>query len=164
MPPERVTRLTGYGFTAAADGYLYRPTSVDEIRAILQTAREAGRQVTLRGAGRSYGDANVGAECVLIDTSRMKQILSWDPKTGIIDCEAGATIETLWRHVLEDGYWPPVVSGTMFPTLGGALGMNIHGKNNFCAGRSASMSSTSTSCWRTAKSEGSPPRTTSSMP
>ncbi|MFI5387230.1 MAG: FAD-dependent oxidoreductase, partial [Fimbriimonadales bacterium] len=134
LPPERVARLTGYGFTTAADSYLYRPTSLDEIREILRTAREAGRQVTLRGAGRSYGDANVGAECILIDTSRMRQILSWDPATGLIDCESGVTIEDLWRHVLEDGYWPPVVSGTMFPTLGGALAMNIHGKNNFCAG------------------------------
>jgi decaprenylphospho-beta-D-ribofuranose 2-oxidase len=52
----------------------------------------------------------------------------------LIDCEGGVTIEMIWRHVLEDGYWPPVVSGTMFPTLGGALAMNIHGKNNFCSG------------------------------
>ncbi len=134
LPPERIARQSGFGFTTAADGYLYRPTSVDEIREILNLARAAGRQVALRGAGRSYGDANVGAECVVIDTSRMRQILSWDPASGLIDCEAGVTIEGLWRHVLEDGYWPPVVSGTMFPTLGGALAMNIHGKNNFCAG------------------------------
>jgi decaprenylphospho-beta-D-ribofuranose 2-oxidase len=134
LPPERVARVAGYGFTTAADGYLYRPTSIAEIRSILQLARESGRHVTLRGAGRSYGDANVGAECIVIDTSRMHQILSWDASTGLIDCEAGATIEMLWRHVLEDGYWPPVVSGTMFPTLGGALAMNIHGKNNFAVG------------------------------
>lgn len=127
-------RVAGYGFTTAADGYLYRPTSVAEIREILQTARENGRQVTLRGAGRSYGDANVGAECIVIDNSRMHQILSWDPANGIIDCEGGVTIEMIWRHILEDGYWPPVVSGTMFPTLGGALAMNIHGKNNFAVG------------------------------
>lgn len=134
LSPERVTRVTGYGFTTAADGYLFRPTSVQEVREILDIARQSGRQVTLRGAGRSYGDANVGAECVVIDTSRMHQILSWDSKTGVIDCEGGVTIEMIWRHILEDGYWPPVVSGTMFPTLGGALGMNIHGKNNYAVG------------------------------
>lgn len=134
LPPERIARLTGYGFTSAADGYLYRPTSVDEVRDVLHIARDSGRQVTLRGAGRSYGDANIGAECVILDISRMHQILSWDSKKGIIDCEGGVTIEMLWRHVLEDGYWPPVVSGTMFPTLAGALAMNIHGKNNFAVG------------------------------
>src|SRR4051812_5899320 len=92
LPPERVARVAGYGFTKAGDGYLYRPTSVAEIREVLQKAREMSRQVTLRGAGRSYGDANVGAECIVIDTSRMHQILSWDACSGLIDCEAGATI------------------------------------------------------------------------
>lgn len=134
LPAERIARLSGYGFTSSADGYLYRPSSVDEMREILKEARDARRQVTLRGAGRSYGDANVGAECVVIDIGRMDRILSWDRASGEIDCEAGVTIEMLWRHILEDGYWPPVVSGTMFPTLAGALAMNIHGKNNYAVG------------------------------
>ncbi|AIE87410.1 putative FAD-linked oxidase [Fimbriimonas ginsengisoli Gsoil 348] len=119
---------------SAADGYLFRPTSVDEIRAILLLAKETGRQITLRGAGRSYGDANIGSETLVVDIGRMRRILSWDPSTGHIDCEGGVTIEGLWRHTIEDGYWPPVVSGTMYPTLAGALAMNIHGKNNFRVG------------------------------
>ena len=134
LPPERIHRLVGYGMRSAADGYLFRPTSVDNIRQILDLARETGRKIVLRGAGRSYGDANVGSECIIVDISRMNRILSWDPKTGLIDCESGVTIEGLWRTTLEDGFWPPVVSGTMYPTLGGALGMNIHGKNSFKVG------------------------------
>ncbi|RLD04315.1 MAG: FAD-binding protein, partial [Chloroflexi bacterium] len=39
-----------------------------------------------------------------------------------------------WQYILPDGWWPPVVSGTMKTTLGGCLGMNIHGKNNFKKG------------------------------
>ncbi|MDR3687840.1 MAG: FAD-binding oxidoreductase [Fimbriimonas sp.] len=134
LPPEKIHRLKGYGLRTSADGYLFRPTSVDEIRKVLEIARKSGRQVVLRGAGRSYGDANVGSECVIVDINRMNRVLSWDPQTGLIDCEAGVTIEGLWRTGLEDGYWPPVVSGTMYPTLGGALGMNIHGKNSFKVG------------------------------
>ena len=134
LPAERIVRLTGYGMRQHADGYLFRPTSVDEIRGILDLAREAGRKITLRGAGRSYGDGNIGSESILIDIGRMRRILSWDPVAGLIDCEAGVTIEGLWRHTIEDGYWPPVVSGTMYPTLAGALAMNIHGKNNFRVG------------------------------
>jgi decaprenylphospho-beta-D-ribofuranose 2-oxidase len=134
LPPERIARMTGYGMRSSADGYLFRPTSVEEIRAILRLAHETGRQVTLRGAGRSYGDANVGAENLVIDIGRMRRILSWAPATGLIDCESGVTIEGLWRHTIEDGFWPPVVSGTMYPTLAGALAMNIHGKNNYRVG------------------------------
>lgn len=134
VPAERMARVEGYGQVTGADGYLFRPTSVDEIRSIFDLARESGRKVTLRGAGRSYGDANVGAENLIVDITRMNRILNWDPSTGLIDCESGVTIEDLWRSTLEDGFWPPVVSGTMFPTLAGALGMNIHGKNNYCTG------------------------------
>jgi len=134
LPAERISRQEGYGMHSSADAYLFRPTRVDQIREVLDLARATGRKVTLRGAGRSYGDANIGSESLLIDISRMNRILSWDPATGVIDCEAGVTIEGLWRHTLEDGYWPPVVSGTMYPTLAGALAMNIHGKNNYCIG------------------------------
>jgi decaprenylphospho-beta-D-ribofuranose 2-oxidase len=40
----------------------------------------------------------------------------------------------LWQRVEPDGWWPPVVSGTMRTTLGGCLSANIHGKNNFKMG------------------------------
>jgi decaprenylphospho-beta-D-ribofuranose 2-oxidase len=134
LPPERIARISGFGMRSSADGYLYRPTNVDEVREVLRLARESGRKVVLRGAGRSYGDANIADEAIILDICRMKRVISWDKQSGLIECEAGATIEDLWRTCLEDGYWPSVVSGTMYPTLAGALAMNIHGKNNFCAG------------------------------
>lgn len=131
---ERITRLTGFGQTVATDGYLFRPSKLDEARQVFKLAKETGRKVVLRGAGRSYGDANIGAECLILDCCRMNRILAWDAKTGVIEVEAGVTIEDIWRHTLEDGWWPPVVSGTMYPTIAGALAMNIHGKNNFRVG------------------------------
>nr|MBC8332802.1 FAD-binding oxidoreductase [Anaerolineae bacterium] len=44
------------------------------------------------------------------------------------------TIQQLWQYTLEDGWWPAVVPGTMTPTVGGCLAMNVHGKNNYRAG------------------------------
>lgn len=120
--------------TACADGYLARPTNADQVAEVFAGAHKAGRQVVLRGAGRSYGDANLCPECVILDCGRMDQVHAWNPGTGEISCGPGVTIEKLWRTVIEDGYWPHVVSGTMFPTLAGALAMNIHGKNAFRAG------------------------------
>ena len=134
LPAERIARLTGFGLHDRADGYLFRPTRVEEIREVLRLARTTGRRVVLRGAGRSYGDASLGSERIVLDLSRMDRILSWDPSTGVFDGEAGVTIERLWRHTIEDGWWPPVVSGTMAPTLAGALAMNVHGKNHPRAG------------------------------
>jgi decaprenylphospho-beta-D-ribofuranose 2-oxidase len=131
---DHLSRISGFGQSDFADAFIYRPTTVQEIHEIFDLARSSGRKVTLRGSGRSYGDANIGTENLVIDITRMNRILSWDKDTGIIDCEAGVTIENLWRYCLEDGWWPPVVTGTMYPTIGGLLGMNVHGKNNYCQG------------------------------
>jgi FAD/FMN-containing dehydrogenase len=90
--------------------------------------------VGLRGAGRSYGDAALNSGQMVLDLRGMNRILAWDPKSGVIKVEPGVTIEQLWKHVLGDGWWPPVVPGTMFPTLGGCLAANVHGKNNWVAG------------------------------
>jgi decaprenylphospho-beta-D-ribofuranose 2-oxidase len=53
---------------------------------------------------------------------------------GVAIAGPGVSIEDLWRGGLPRGLWPPVVSGTMRPTVAGALAMNIHGKNAFQAG------------------------------
>lgn len=134
LPRDRVERKAGFGESVSADGYVYRPSRVEEIAETFELARRSGRQVAFRGAGRSYGDAAILSEGILLDLTRMSRVLDWDPASGLLRVQGGATIETLWRTGLEDGYWPPVVSGTMAPTLGGAVAMNIHGKNNFRAG------------------------------
>lgn len=131
---ERIGRATGFGMVAQGDGYWYRPTSVEGICDVFEAARRSGRKVVMRGSGRSYGDAALLPEGLILDLRRMNCILAWNPETGLITAEAGVTLEQIWRHTLEDGWWPPVVSGTMFPTLGGALAMNIHGKNAYRKG------------------------------
>lgn len=135
-PPElsRIARIAGFGMTQAADGYVYFPTTTGQVADVFAIARASGRKVVLRGNGRSYGDASIASEALVLDITRMNRILAWDAETGVLEAEAGVTIEGVWRQCLEDGWWPPVVSGTMFPTLAGALGMNIHGKNAFRVG------------------------------
>ncbi len=127
-------RIEGWGMSSSALSYVSRPVNADGICAVFDEARRLGRSVGMRGAGRSYGDASLNAENILLDLTRMRRILSWDPLAGVITVEAGVSIQQLWQYVIEDGWWPSVVSGTMFPTLGGAASMNIHGKNNFKVG------------------------------
>ena len=117
-----------------AHARVFRPRSVDEVLAVYDAARHDGVKLGPRGTGCSYGDASVNEGGHTLDISRMNRVLEWDPDTGICNVEAGFTIEQLWKHILPDGYWPRVVSGTMFPTVAGAAAMNIHGKNNFKVG------------------------------
>jgi FAD/FMN-containing dehydrogenase len=133
-PADRLTRLDNFGHSLAGPAYLYRPSQPDQILELFEQARISGFKIGLRGASRSYGDAALNSGGVMLDCTRMNRILDWDPATGIIEVEPGVTIQQLWQYILEDGWWPPVVPGTMAPTLGGCLAMNVHGKNNFQAG------------------------------
>lgn len=134
LPRDSIRRISGFGMAHPVDAYVIPARSIEEIKSVFDLARRTGRQVTLRGTGLSYGDASILAEGIVLDLTPMKRFISWDRESGIADCEPGVTIEDLWRTGLPNGWWPPVVSGTMFPTLGGALGMNIHGKNNYKVG------------------------------
>lgn len=134
LSSQRLEHLTGWGMAHHADGYVLRPSTLEQVQAIFEKAAHEGVSVTLRGSAQSYGDATLGQEGLHLDMTRMARLLRWEPTTGIIEVEPGFRIMDLWRATLEDGWWPPVVSGTMRPTLGGALGMNIHGKNSYKQG------------------------------
>jgi decaprenylphospho-beta-D-ribofuranose 2-oxidase len=130
--PLRV--LDGFGGAVRTASRYVEPASVDELIDLLRRALDERLRVTFRGAGRSYGDAALNRDGLVVDLQRLTRVLSWNRDTGEIEAEPGLTIEGLWRRTLADGYWPQVVPGTMRPTLGGCLSMNIHGKNNYRAG------------------------------
>ncbi len=128
------TILENFGHSLKAPSYRLQPKTTAEIYEIFQLAKKMGLTVSARGGGRSYNDAALNGGGILLDLSAMNQILEWDQASGRVRCEPGVTLQQLWQKVLPDGWWPPVVSGTMFTTLGGCLAANIHGKNNFRMG------------------------------
>ena len=128
------TQLENFGHSLSAPAYLIKPASNEEIYSAFQTAQKMGLTVTARGAGRSYNDAALTGGGIVLDMRGMNAITSWDNSTGLITAQPGTTLEQLWQKVEPDGWWPPVVSGTMKTTLGGCLSANIHGKNNFKMG------------------------------
>jgi decaprenylphospho-beta-D-ribofuranose 2-oxidase len=131
---DKLARLESIGHSLEGSAWLFRPERTEEIPALFYLARKHGLTVALRGAGRSYGDAAMNNGQLVLDLTKLTRVLKWDAQRGRITVEPGVTIEQLWKHVLADGWWPPVVSGTMYTTLGGCLAANIHGKNNWRAG------------------------------
>ncbi|MCS6776768.1 MAG: FAD-binding oxidoreductase, partial [Chthonomonadaceae bacterium] len=134
LPADHLEPVEAWGMNRRVMSYVFRPSTIAGIRAVFDIARQHGLTVGLRGGGRSYGDAALNAEQICLDLTRMNRILEWDPETGVICVEPGVTLRQLWQYVIGDGWWPPVVSGTMFVTMGGAAGMNFHGKNNWKMG------------------------------
>ena len=82
------------------------------------------------GRGRSYGDCPLNDGGILVDTSFLNRIRSYDKENGQITCEAGVTIGQLLELVTLDGWFVPVAPGTKYVTIGGAVANDIHGKNH----------------------------------
>ena len=87
------------------------------------------RGVIARGAGRAYGDAAVGQRTTVL-TGALDRLRGFDPATGRLRAEAGVTLADIVRTFLPRGFFPPVVPGTQFVTLGGMIASDVHGKNH----------------------------------
>lgn len=86
-----------------------------------------------RGAGRAYGDAAIGSGATLA-LSGLDRMMAFDPQTGTLTAEAGVRLSDVIDTFLPRGFFPPVVPGTKFVSLGGMVAANVHGKNHHVAG------------------------------
>lgn len=133
-PLARRQTVLGWGMAVGGPSEVIAVDDQATLAEVLRWASAHRQRVALRGSGCSYGDAACGQGKIVLDLRGMKRLIRWDPQTGRARAEAGFTIADLWRLGVVDGWWPPVVSGTMEPTLGGAAAMNIHGKNAYRVG------------------------------
>ncbi|RVT82784.1 FAD-binding oxidoreductase [Rhodobacteraceae bacterium CCMM004] len=115
----------GWGRAVRATGRLARPERASALAAIMADA-----PAPAIGANRSYGDAalNDGGRAVL--TTRLDRICGFDRDAGVIEAEAGVRLGDLLDAVAPHGWLPPVLPGTGHATLGGAVAMDVHGKNH----------------------------------
>jgi decaprenylphospho-beta-D-ribofuranose 2-oxidase len=120
---------TGWGRVHSATGTLARP---ERTSALAQLA--ATRPAPAIGMRRSYGDAPLNDGGDAIDMTRMDRVLAFNPDTGEIHAEAGAQIGQLLNIFAHRGWLPPVMPGTGLATVGGAIAMDVHGKNHHVAG------------------------------
>lgn len=106
-----------------------------EIRYRDDARRAVERQPSLiaHGNGRSYGDAALNPSCIL-STRHSDRILAFDPETGRITVESGLLLADLIAFALPRGFFPPVVPGTKFVTVGGMIASDVHGKSHHHAG------------------------------
>ncbi|MEA2290832.1 MAG: decaprenylphospho-beta-D-ribofuranose 2-oxidase [Solirubrobacteraceae bacterium] len=61
-------------------------------------------------------------------------VRAFDREAGLVTVEAGVSIAGLVRHTLPHGWFPAVVPGTRWVTVGGALAADVHGKNHHVDG------------------------------
>ena len=86
------------------------------------------------GQGRSYGDSCLNDGNVLIVTEKLNHFIELNQETGLLRVEAGLTLKEILDHIVPQGWFLPVVPGTQYVTIGGAIANDIHGKNHHVAG------------------------------
>jgi FAD/FMN-containing dehydrogenase len=86
------------------------------------------------GNGRSYGDVCLNDQGTLLLTRGLDRFISFDPASGILECEAGALLSEIIALALPHGWFPAVTPGTALLTVGGAIANDVHGKNHHRAG------------------------------
>jgi FAD/FMN-containing dehydrogenase len=86
------------------------------------------------GLGRSYGDVSLNNEHTLLDTKRLSLFRAFDEERGLLDCDAGVTLDEILRLAVPRGWFLPVTPGTKFVTVGGCIANDVHGKNHHRAG------------------------------
>ena len=107
-----------------------RPDEEGQMKDIF--AENKTRGLLARGNGLSYSDCCVNNNGMIVDTSRLNHILSFDPTTGIAVCQAAVTFADLF--LLDPQFIPPILPGTLYATLAGGVANDVHGKNNPHAG------------------------------
>jgi FAD/FMN-containing dehydrogenase len=104
------------------------PGNKDELAAVIRETIQAGTAVVARGGGMSYTSGYLPAEenSILVDMSRMNQMLEVNQEDMYITVEGGATwaqvSEALSGTGLRPPYWGPL-SG-LYATVGGSLSQN----------------------------------------
>jgi len=119
-----MTELAGWGRYPRHPSEMLYPASPDDIPRLM--ASQSG--LVARGNGRAYGDAAIG-ESVTLSALGLDRIRAFDP-TGRIRVEAGTKLSDLLDVVVPRGFFPPVVPGTKFVTVGGMIASDVHGKNH----------------------------------
>ncbi|WP_028388421.1 FAD-binding oxidoreductase [Legionella fairfieldensis] len=104
----------------------FRPDNEWQLESLFAIADNKG--LLARGKGASYGDCCLNDQGIIIDTTRLNHLLSFDEESGILVCQGGTTFADLFS--VSSTHLPPVVPGTLHATVAGGIANDVHGKNN----------------------------------
>jgi FAD/FMN-containing dehydrogenase len=114
---------------------VFRPVSVEGVRAMVRAARAAGQAIAITGGRHAMGGQQFLTNGWLLDMTALNRVLDFDPARGEVEAEAGIMWPALitWLAAAQEGQARPWAiiqkqTGADRLTLGGALSSNVHGR------------------------------------
>jgi FAD/FMN-containing dehydrogenase len=130
MPLTPATEiLTGWGANHRVPCHVAQPGSLPDVSRAVEPSGTIAR-----GLGRSYGDCAINADRQVVLTTSLDRFLAFDPASGILTCEAGASLESIIEIFAPRGWFPMITPGTKFVTVAGCIANDIHGKAHHAQG------------------------------
>src|SRR5258705_6772149 len=116
IPLRRRNHLLDLGMKSVVSNWSEFPVREAEIVSLrrkgeIELLLQQG-DVIARGLGRCYGDASLAQN--IISTTHYNSILSFDPATGVIECQSGVSLSELLEVFVPRGWFLPVTPGTKF--------------------------------------------------
>src|SRR3984957_4515445 len=115
--------LAGWGNYPVAESFTLNPRDTEDAKGDIKKG-----EVIARGLGRSYGDQAINENNYVAICTKLNHFLRWDGQEGILECEAGVSLEEIITYFGPKGWLPMICPGTKFVTIGGAIANDIHGK------------------------------------
>lgn len=119
----KLTKLSGWGNLPYSPSFL---ATISDEKRLEPFSTEPS--LIPRGLGRSYADQAVNSGHQVLEFTPMNRFLSFDRKTGILECEAGLSLDEIITALGPEGFFPLITPGTRYVTIGGAIACDVHGK------------------------------------
>lgn len=124
---KHYSSIHGWGKTNTVRVDIKTPKNLEEINDIIE--KSARESILPRGLGRSYGDSAQLEKGTILKLTEFKQI-KLNKERSELTVGAGVSFDEILRYIVPLGFFLPVVPGTKFITLGGAIASDVHGKNH----------------------------------
>lgn len=122
-------QVNGWGRYPLVSAEFLEPADSNSLKRMI-TSKKTGSMIP-RGAGRSYGDSSLADK--IISSRFLDNFLDLNENTEnelTLRCGAGVSLDDILKVCIPRGWFLPVLPGTKFVTVGGAIAADIHGKNH----------------------------------
>jgi glycolate oxidase subunit GlcD len=119
------------GLEGKADAVV-RPSTVEEVAALMRWCYEEGVAITPFGGGTGYAGGAVASGGVVLSFERLDRVRSLEPEFWRAEFEAGVTTRNVQRLARENGLWfPPDPGAAEQSQIGGNVATNASGPHAF---------------------------------